>query len=138
MGLCRISYSLFWVLGLGIVSNVVFAQDSPQDYLDAHNAARSEVSVPDLVWDDNVAAFAQNYANQRKGDCQMVHSGGGDQGYGENLAGGTGDLSATDAVAMWVNEKANYDYNSNSCIGGECRHYTLVVWQTQCALDVPK
>ena len=138
MGLCRISFSLFCVLGLGIVSNVVFAQDSPQDYLDAHNAARSAVSVPDLVWDDNVAAFAQNYANQRKGECQLVHSGGGDQGYGENLAGGTGDLSATGAVAMWVNEKANYDYNSNSCAGGECRHYTQVVWKNTVRLGCAK
>uniref|UniRef100_A0A2N9J664 SCP domain-containing protein n=1 Tax=Fagus sylvatica TaxID=28930 RepID=A0A2N9J664_FAGSY len=52
-----------------------------------------------MTWDANLAAFAQNYANQRKGDCRLVHSGGP---YGENLAGSSGDLSGTAAV-VWRN-----------------------------------
>ncbi|CAK9167879.1 unnamed protein product [Ilex paraguariensis] len=102
------------------------AQNSPQDYLNAHNAARSQVGVGPMTWDNNVAAYAQNYANQRIGDCNLVHSGGQ---YGENLAKATPSLTGTDAVNMWVNEKSNFDYNSNSCVGGECRHYTQVVWR---------
>ena len=74
-----------------------------------------------------IAAYAQNYANQRKGDCRLIHSGGR---YGENLAGSTGDLSGTDAVRLWVNEKADYNYNSNSCASGKvCGHLTQVVWK---------
>ncbi|XP_028777941.1 pathogenesis-related protein 1-like [Neltuma alba] len=114
---------------------MAYAQDSPQDYVDAHNAARSEVGVPNIAWDDTVAQYAQNYANQRKADCQLVHSGGN---YGENLAGSTGDLSGTDAVKLWVDEKANYDYNSNSCVGGQCLHYTQVVWNTSVRLGCAK
>ncbi|KAL4274798.1 Pathogenesis-related protein 1B [Arachis hypogaea] len=110
------------VLGLVIVGHVAYAQDSQQDYLDAHNAARSEVGVPNLSWDDTVAAYAQNYANQRKGDCQLVHS---DGQYGENIAGGSGDFSGTVAVKLWVDEKQYYDYDSNSCASGQvCGHYT--------------
>ncbi|XP_061370087.1 pathogenesis-related protein 1-like [Gastrolobium bilobum] len=131
MALSKFSFPLLCVLGLFIADHVIvaYAQDSPADYVKAHNAARSKVGVPKLVWDDNVASFAQNYANQRKRDCQLIHSGGGGR-YGENLAMSFGDLSISgkDAVRMWVNEKRNYDYNSNSCIGGQCLHYTQVVW----------
>ncbi|XP_042512693.1 basic form of pathogenesis-related protein 1-like [Macadamia integrifolia] len=108
------------------------AQNSPSDYLAAHNAARSEVSVGSMTWDDTVASYAQNYANQRAGDCNLVHSNGP---YGENIAWSSGDMSATDAVNMWVSEKAYYDYNSNSCTGGQqCLHYTQVVWKNSVRL----
>lgn len=124
----------FFVLSSIAISH---AQDSPQDYVNAHNAARAQVGVPNVAWDDTVAAFAQSYAAQRKGDCQLVHSGGGGK-YGENLAGSSGDLTGTDAVKLWVDEKANYDYNSNSCVGGECLHYTQVVWKTSIRIGCAK
>ncbi|KAK4254079.1 hypothetical protein QN277_009508 [Acacia crassicarpa] len=85
--------------------------------------ARSKVGVPDKVWDDTVAAYDQNYVNQRKIDCQLVHSGGN---YDENLAWRSGYMSRGNAVRLWVDEKTNYDYNSNSCFG-VCLHYTQVV-----------
>ncbi|WVZ10648.1 hypothetical protein V8G54_015178 [Vigna mungo] len=53
------------VLVFVIIGNVANSQDSPTDYLNGHNAARSEVGVENIVWNDTVAAFAQNYANQR-------------------------------------------------------------------------
>ncbi|RHN71758.1 hypothetical protein MtrunA17_Chr2g0280301 [Medicago truncatula] len=98
------SFSLLCFLGLLlIIGHVAHAQDSQADYVNAHNEARSE------------------------GDCQLIHSGGR---YGENLAGSTGDLSGSDAVKLWVNEKADYDYNSNTCASGKvCGHYTQVVWR---------
>ncbi|XP_028777935.1 pathogenesis-related protein 1-like [Neltuma alba] len=108
------------------------AQDSPRDYVNAHNAARSQVGVPNIVWDDTVAAYARNYANQRKANCQLVHSRGR---YGENLAG---SMTGTDAVKLWVDEKAKYDHNSNSCVGGECRHYTQVVWKNSIRVGCAK
>ncbi|KAF2294253.1 hypothetical protein GH714_008615 [Hevea brasiliensis] len=33
--------------------------------LNAHNQARAAVGVGPMTWDNNVAAFARNYANQR-------------------------------------------------------------------------
>lgn len=111
---------------LTILTQTTYAQNSPQDYLNAHNRARSEVGVGPITWDANVASFAKNYLNQLKGSCQLVHSGGQ---YGENLAWGSPDLTATAAVDMWIDEIQNYDYNSNSCFNGECLHYTQVVWR---------
>ncbi|XP_043716036.1 pathogenesis-related protein 1-like [Telopea speciosissima] len=119
---------LLSLIGLLAFFPVSQAQNSQDDYLSPHNAARSDVGVGSMTWNDTVAAYAQDYANQRAGDCALQHSGGP---YGENIAWSSGDMSATDAVNMWVDEKAYYDYNSNSCAEGkECGHYTQVVWSS--------
>ena len=80
------------------------------------------------MWDDTVAAHAQNYAKQRRGDCALQHSGGP---YGENMSKGPGvEYTPADAVNSWVSEKQYYDYNLNTCVQGEkCGHYTQVVWK---------
>ncbi|WZY86296.1 hypothetical protein YC2023_032680 [Brassica napus] len=65
-----------------------------------------------IRWHADVAAYARQYALRMRGDCRLIHSGGR---YGENLVGSTGDLSGADAVRLWVNEKKDYFYNSNTC-----------------------
>ncbi|KDP35900.1 hypothetical protein JCGZ_09872 [Jatropha curcas] len=112
------------------------AQDSPQDYVNAHNTARAAVGVGPVTWDNTVAAYARNYANRHIGDCRLVHSGGP---YGENLAGSSGYLSGTAAVKLWVDEKAFYNYNSNTCAAGKvCGHYTQVVWRNSVRIGCAK
>ncbi|CAD6226964.1 unnamed protein product [Miscanthus lutarioriparius] len=113
------------------------AQNSPQDFVKPHNAARAAVGVGPVSWDENVAAFARSYAVQRQGDCRLVHSGGGPNGYGENIFWGSSgkDWTASDAIGWWVGEKPDYDYNSNSCAKGKvCGHYTQVVWRKSTAI----
>ncbi|CAN1228951.1 Pathogenesis-related protein PR-1 [Linum grandiflorum] len=51
------------------------------------NAARAALKMPPLKWDARLARFAQRYANRRKRDCALVHSGGP---YGENIFWGSG------------------------------------------------
>ncbi|KAG2704816.1 hypothetical protein I3760_05G023300 [Carya illinoinensis] len=126
MGLSKFSFLLFSLRGLAMVP-LSLAQNSPQDYIDAHNAARKQVGVQNMTWDTTVAAYAQNYANSRIDDCNLVHSSGT---YGENLAKGSGSLTGTAAVNLWVAEKPYYYYSNNSCVGGQCQHYTQVVWNT--------
>ncbi|KAH6814827.1 hypothetical protein C2S51_023845 [Perilla frutescens var. frutescens] len=63
-------------------------QNSPQDYLDAHNAARAQVGVGPMVWDDVVAAYARNHVVLSLLDCHLGYSRGP---YGENVALGRGD-----------------------------------------------
>ena len=130
MGLCKISLVFICLVGLALV-HTSCAQNSQQDYLNAHNTARAQVGVGSMTWNNTVASYAQNYANQRIGDCNLVHSNGP---YGENIAWGSGSLTGTDAVNLWVGEKPNYDYNSNSCVGGKCGHYTQVVWRNSVRL----
>ncbi|GFY90127.1 CAP (Cysteine-rich secretory proteins, Antigen 5, and Pathogenesis-related 1 protein) superfamily protein [Actinidia rufa] len=121
----RISLAFLCLVSLALV-HPSHAQNSPQDYLNAHNAARAQVGIGPMTWDPTVAAYSQNYANSRINNCDLVHSTGP---YGENIAMGSGYFTGTAAVSLWVGEKPNYNYNSNSCVGGECLHYTQVVWQ---------
>ncbi|KAF2294252.1 hypothetical protein GH714_008612 [Hevea brasiliensis] len=59
--------------------------------------------------------------------------------YGENLAKSSGNVSGKDAVKMWVDERAYYNYNSNSCAAGkQCGHYTQVVWHNSVLLGRAK
>ena len=137
MVLSRFSIALTICISGLLVLESCHAQDSPRDFLNAHNQARAEVGVGPLVWDETVAAYARNYANKRWGDCSLIHSGGP---YGENLAWGSRDLSAAAAVRMWVAEKSIYDYSSNKCIGDPwgCLHYTQVVWRKSTRLGCAK
>ncbi|XP_047336669.1 pathogenesis-related protein 1B-like [Impatiens glandulifera] len=116
------------LLGFLFVIIPSYAQNSPQDYLNAHNAARSQVGVGPMRWNNNLAAYAENYAKQRQGDCNLIHSRGP---YGENLAKGSGaSFTGVRAVSLWVGEKPFYHHNSNSCAAGKvCGHYTQVVWR---------
>ncbi|XP_050879746.1 basic form of pathogenesis-related protein 1-like [Lathyrus oleraceus] len=127
------SFSILCILSLILIvscSNITNAQDSPADYLKPHNAARSAIegfNIPNLVWDNKIAAFAQNYANQRK-DCKVIPSGGNGGHYGENLAISNGYISGAEAVKLWVDEQPHFDHYHNKCIDGECLHYTQVIW----------
>ncbi|KAK4438022.1 Basic form of pathogenesis-related protein 1 [Sesamum alatum] len=124
----KISQSLLSFVILSCLIIPSRAQNSAQDYVNAHNTARNQVGVGPVVWDTTLANYAQNYANQRISDCALTHSNGV---YGENLAkGSSSSFSGVTAVNMWVAEKQYYDYNTNSCIGGnQCLHYTQVVWR---------
>ncbi|KAL6880392.1 hypothetical protein ACP4OV_011957 [Aristida adscensionis] len=112
------------------------AQNSARDFVELHNAARAAVGVGPVSWDNTVAAYAQNYARQRAGDCALKHSGGR---YGENIFRGSAgaNWSAKDAVGSWVAEKKYYHHDGNSCSapqGQSCGHYTQVVWRDSTAI----
>ncbi len=107
--------------------------------LAAHNQVRREVGVPELVWSESLAELAQDWA-----DTLISDSGGlrhrpaaeRDNGrIGENLsssywsAPGGALRSPQRAVQGWIDEKADYDYASNTCATGKvCGHYTQMVW----------
>nr|XP_048336991.1 pathogenesis-related protein 1-like [Ziziphus jujuba var. spinosa] len=138
MSTSKVSISLIiLMIGLALVIQPSHAQDSKQEFLNAHNLARASVGVGPLTWDNKVAGYARTYANTRKGDCKLVHSRGP---YGENiLVWSRGDLSGVAAVNSWFKEKVNYDYNSDSCTNGkQCRHYTQLVLKNQLRLGCAK
>ncbi|KAL3515402.1 hypothetical protein ACH5RR_022304 [Cinchona calisaya] len=134
MGLFKVS-SLALVLLITLASiHSIFAQNSQQDYLNAHNDARKQVGVGPMHWDENVAAYALDYANkiQMANTCNNLVDSEGP--YGENLAAGTGTFTGLEAVNLWVREKGNYDYQSNRCMRGVCEQYTQVVWRRSVGL----
>lgn len=124
MGFLKVSISIVSLLALFCLAH---AQNSPEDFVSAHNKVRTPLNLPLVEWNATVAAYAQDYANTRSADCNMEHSHGP---YGENLAEASWDLTAAEAVEMWADEEKFYDYTSNSCADGQmCGHYTQIVWR---------
>ncbi|KAF9458191.1 CAP domain-containing protein [Collybia nuda] len=102
-----------------------------QAYLVGHNTARSRHGAVDLVWSDNLAAKAQQWAN----GCQFKHSGGSLGAFGENLAAGTGSsYGISTAIKSWTDEVGRYNPSNP-----QASHFTQVVWkattQVGCALQ---
>jgi len=95
---------------------------------EAHNFYRRALKLPELVWNSQLAAFAQEWANYLKSQgCRMKHR--PSNPYGENLAWAMGkNLTPEEVVQMWYSEVKDYDYASNTC-RNVCGHYTQVVWR---------
>ncbi len=94
-----------------------------------HNYWRADVGLGKLTYSQEIAKESLKWAIQlQKQGCAFKHS---SSGYGENLFKGTvGYYTAGDAVDAWGEEKADYNYKSNSCDRGKvCGHYTQIVWK---------
>ncbi|KAH7345340.1 CAP domain-containing protein [Rhizoctonia solani] len=89
-------------------------------YLESHNSARAAHGAKPLTWSDELATAAQSWAN----NCVFEHSGGSLGPYGENLAAGSGDYSASSGVEAWVNEASQYNSGNPTP-----SHFTQVVWK---------
>ena len=116
---------------LVLATAVSIGQDSDlgREMLAAHNAVREKVGVPPLVWSDDLARIAQEWANTLIAERRFDHRPGSK--YGENLFRLDGARATPQKVVeRWASERANFDYKSNKCRGGECGHYTQIVWRT--------
>ncbi|TVU13472.1 hypothetical protein EJB05_40530, partial [Eragrostis curvula] len=102
------------------------------DLLSVHNDARQAVGVPPLTWSAQIAGYAKNFAQSRRGDCAPRRS--SLFYFGENMFVGKGrHWNAKALASAWVEERQWYDYESNSCgaapPGAGCARYTQVVWR---------
>ena len=95
--------------------------------LAAHNRVRSGVRVPPLVWSDRLASVAQEWANQLVAEGRLHHH--PNPRYGENLYLVSGaQATPNEVVSAWAEERADYDYRTNTC-HSRCGHYTQMVWR---------
>jgi hypothetical protein len=116
--------------------------------LAAHNAARSAMGVPPLVWSDRLAQDARVWADELAATGRFEHSPDDPCKplQGENLWAGTPRAFTPEAmIALWVAEKKDYRpgiFPANSRSGDIERvgHYTQVIWrrtrQVGCATAV--
>jgi pathogenesis-related protein 1 len=100
------------------------------EFLKLHNDARAEVGVPPLVWDDKLAAYAQEWADH------LAAQGAGikhrtDLKVGENLSSYSDtSLRAVHGAKMWYDEIKDYDPIKNESKNGNAvGHYTQMVWR---------
>ena len=99
----------------------------------AHDRVRARVKVGPMEWSEEMAAYAQRWADRLKQrGCDLQHrprSGADAQKYGENIFSATGQTAdAAMVVETWAAELADYDAKKNRC-KGVCGHYTQIVWR---------
>ncbi|KAK9690546.1 hypothetical protein RND81_09G136600 [Saponaria officinalis] len=113
---------------LSTISLLCRADEVQKQFLNTHNAARSQVGVAPLIWNNTLALFAETYVNKVKVQCDdSIKSG---SPYGENIIGGYGAGTPEEAVNSWIGERDNYNYASNTCkTGSDCSHYKQIVWR---------
>ncbi|KAF3806039.1 Pathogenesis-related protein PR-1 type [Colletotrichum gloeosporioides] len=101
-----------------------------QAALDAHNKARAEVGTPNLVWDETLAANAQEWATHLTSVGSLTHSQVSDQGENLYMQSG-GDSPNLNAVNAFVSEKSEYNGETISSTNYmSFGHYTQVVWKS--------
>lgn len=97
-----------------------------RDMLAAHNAVRAKVNVKPLVWSQDLARRAQEWANTLLERNQFSHP--RKAPYGQNIFEYRGGRATPQKVVdAWAAEVKNYDRQKNRC-NGECGHYTQAVW----------
>jgi uncharacterized protein YkwD len=102
--------------------------DDRAEFMRIHNQARASVGALPLQWSQELANFAQEWANQLASRNQLEHRSG--NAYGENLAYGS-QLNAATAAKLWLQERAAYngesiDARNISAVG----HYTQMIWSS--------
>ncbi len=97
-----------------------FAVTEQKEILLLHNQLRAQHQAPPLIWDNQLANFAENYAQK----CEFQHS---HSSYGENLAAGYPTVS--EAIHAWYAEHKSYSY---AWPGFSMRtgHFTQLVWKS--------
>jgi len=102
-----------------------------QEFLKVHNAARAEVRARPLRWSAALARRAQQWAEHLAASGQLQHRPqDGLVVCGENLFGGPGDYSPSDAARAWLEERHAYPGGPFSAMmSGSAGHYTQMVWK---------
>ena len=93
------------------------------ELVDRHNRVRAQVGTKPLVWSATAASVAKAYAER----CEWGHNPNNTE-LGENLFASSGSAGPDEVVASWAAERKFYDPKTGRCAGGECGHYTQVVW----------
>ena len=113
-------------------SNITAAERD--EIIAQHNLFRAEVGVPPLIWDNTIAAGAQQWADAKEADGKFDHSG---TNLGENLAGGAvQDATIRLATGVGVtppdDERANYQTDPQPAGQEKTQvgHYTQIVWSS--------
>lgn len=104
-----------------------------------HNEIRQEAGVKPLVWSDEIAAYAQAWANQLKAKgCNMNKNPHRPKPwkFGENIAAGPPFLTARRVMNMWYSEKEYWNPYSEVCVAENknCFHYLQIVRKSATAV----
>ena len=107
-----------------------------QAALNAHNYHRSQAGdaadMLKLVWNDQIASIAQNYANLCTGPGPSPCDSNGVTGQNVFVLSDRPTVSPANISAMvqeWADLKQYYNFNTNNCPGSwYCNYYKQLVW----------
>ena len=133
---------LKWLLIAGILASFsanAGATTAPQlaeQALRLHNHERAALGLPPLVWNDQLAKSAEDWAAKlsRSGMLQHEHQ-GDSSGQGENLWMGSRDgYSIDEMIGDWSGEKARFRRGKMPSISHQgdweaVGHYSQMVWR---------
>ncbi len=115
-----------------------FSTGDVQQFLDHHNQARRELNIESLTWNEELAAYAQEWADYlaNKKKCRLIHRyqlKKNEPGYGENIYWGSSAQYFTplDASISWYNEKDKFNGKKITWEGlPKTGHYTQMIWSS--------
>lgn len=111
-------------------SHHMYERHIKEEFLDAHNYARTFFKEKPFQWNKSLAKKAQKWAAKLSVPCKYIeHS---DTPYGENIFLGRGRRwRATDAVQEWANERSAYNAENYRCFDNQiCGHFTQIIWRS--------
>lgn len=97
--------------------------------LKEHNKERQLLNIPDLVWNDELAEYAAEWALQLAEEDDGIHHRDPDD-FGENISwfsDAPDDFSR--GVSLWNEEKKYFKYKAIGNDWAKSGHYTQVIWK---------
>lgn len=108
-------------------TNKLISDKEIQECVDRHNKARKEVGVAPLAWSNELANYAQEWAEKIARDENLSHR--TNLKYGENCAMTSGKSTITMGIEIWYSEKPNF--KRQILTSGNWRgsgHYSQMIW----------
>jgi hypothetical protein len=133
----RVALTVLSILtGMTVIGQSAVPPDEAEAALAHHNRVRKDLGVPPLSWSDELATYAQAWADHLASEgCQFDHrpkTGTWAQRYGENLFyGSVNSHTALTASRAWHAEVAFYRYQKlNLSNFAKTGHYTQMIWKS--------
>lgn len=108
-----------------------YTQTEANEMVERHNYHRALVGVNHVKWSNEVAEYAQKWANHlANSSCDLEHSTAGK--YGENLFWGYGQVYTPTYVAdAWASEKKDWKGGKITMRNyARAGHYTQMIWHS--------
>jgi pathogenesis-related protein 1 len=113
-----------------------FSAIQANEFIAHHNMARKELNIAPLVWNSNIAGYAQEWAEflANKKKCKLIHRDELNKNpldLGENLYwfSSSDNFNVVQASVGWYDEKSFYKHQPLSYkMVDQAGHYTQMIW----------
>lgn len=96
-------------------------------FLERHNYYRTQLGIAPLEWSDELADYAQEWADKLAKNCKMKHRTEDD--YGENIYWTSSAADEFRVVDFWAEEEELFNHKKRLYKPGN-GHYTQMIWST--------